>query len=97
MNTFVITVVVVGLSVGIAEALGEKPVPSPPNTIMVPPESDVRLAKVKGATQEKVGLLAYYPNEGGGYTFVKGKTILFMRSPTSRPYTHLHTSSPREQ
>jgi|HubBroStandDraft_2_1064218.scaffolds.fasta_scaffold554938_1 hypothetical protein len=76
---------VVGLSVPIAEA-DEKPTP-PPKLSTVTPENDWRLAKQTGAQLQKIGVLTYYPNTGGGYTFMKGKDIVFYALPFL-PTTH---------
>jgi hypothetical protein len=43
----------------------------------------VRLAKLKGAQPQKIGVLSYYPNKGGGYTFFEGKEIVFYALPYS--------------
>ncbi len=68
-------IVVVGLSVGTAAA-HDRPRPS-----AVTPAEDVRLAKVADAPPQKIGVLTYYPNKGGGYTFIEGKQILFYALP----------------
>jgi hypothetical protein len=39
-------------------------------------EKDARLAKLTNAPPQKIGILTYYPNKGGGYTFVQGKDIV---------------------
>ena len=44
-------------------------------------EDDSRLAKLTNAPPQKVGLLTYYPNKGGGYTFIQGKNIVFYALP----------------
>jgi hypothetical protein len=69
-------VLVVGLSVAAAKA-DEKTTPPPPKLSTLTPENDWRLAKQTGAQPQKIGGLTYYPNAGGGYTFMKGKDIVF--------------------
>jgi hypothetical protein len=64
-------ILVVGLSVGIADA------DAPP----LSPEKDARLAKVADAKATRIGILTYYPNQGGGYTFLEGKQIAFVALP----------------
>ncbi|HEV7999375.1 MAG TPA: hypothetical protein VGP63_05815 [Planctomycetaceae bacterium] len=44
-------------------------------------EKDVRLAKLTDSPPQQMGILAYYPNKGGGYTFVQGKEIVFYALP----------------
>ncbi|HEV3304255.1 MAG TPA: hypothetical protein VG055_31690 [Planctomycetaceae bacterium] len=44
-------------------------------------EKDTRLAKLTDAPPQKIGILTYYPNKGGGYTFVQGKDIVFYALP----------------
>jgi hypothetical protein len=39
-------------------------------------ENDARLAKLTDAVPQQIGILTYYPNHGGGYTFVQGKDIV---------------------
>jgi hypothetical protein len=71
---------VVGLSVPIAKAQDEKPTP-PWTPSALTPENDWRLAKRSGAQPQKIGLLSYYQNNGGGYTFIEGKDIVFYAVP----------------
>jgi hypothetical protein len=63
----------------------DKPTPSAPDLdpdfSNVAPENDSRLAKLKDAHPQKIGLLTYYPNNGGGYTFLDGKHIAFYALP----------------
>jgi hypothetical protein len=42
---------------------------------------DARLAKLTDAPLQKIGILTYYPNQGGGYTFLQGKDIVFYALP----------------
>jgi hypothetical protein len=77
MRPFVAAVLLVGLSVAIAKADGN---PTPPPS-MVAPEDDSRLAKQTGAQPQKIGVLSYYPNNGGGYTFVEHAHIAFYSLP----------------
>lgn len=44
-------------------------------------EKDARLAKLTNSPPQKIGVLTYYPNLGGGYTFVQGKDIVFYALP----------------
>jgi hypothetical protein len=76
---------VVGLSVPISKA-DEKLTP-PPLFSTVTPENDWRLAKKPGAQPRKIGVLSYYPNNGGGYTFLDGKDIEFYSLP-NEPTTY---------
>jgi hypothetical protein len=39
-------------------------------------EKDTRLAKLTDAAPQQIGILTYYPNQGGGYTFIQGKDIV---------------------
>ena len=79
MRRTLAVIVVVGLLVSIAEA-DEKPTP-PPTFSTVTPENDWRLAKQTGTQPQKIGVLSYYPNNGGGYTFLEGKHIAFYSLP----------------
>jgi hypothetical protein len=45
------------------------------------PEIDWRLAKLAHAKPAKIGVLTYYPNTGGGYTFTEGQQIVFYSLP----------------
>jgi hypothetical protein len=71
---------VVGLSVLIAKA-DDKPTPSAAEFSTIAPEIDSRLAKLKDVQPKKIGILTYYPNKGGGYTFMQGKSIVFYALP----------------
>jgi len=71
MRGMLAVLVVVGLSVGVADA--------DDNTLT--PENDVRLAKLSDAKPQKIGVLTYYPNKGGGYTFLEGEQIAFYALP----------------
>ncbi len=68
----------VGLSVHIAGASDGSPLAVDST---VPPDRDVRLARLTNAQPAKVGILTYYPNKGGGYTFMDGKRIDFYSLP----------------
>jgi hypothetical protein len=70
----------VGLSVGIACA-DEKPAPPPSRLTTLTPENDWRLAKRTGAQPQKIGILTYYLNKGGGYTFLRGERVEFYSLP----------------
>jgi hypothetical protein len=80
MRPLLAAVVVVGLSVRIAKA-DDKPTPPPSEPSTVAPEKDVRLACLANATPQKIGVLTYYPNKGGGYTFMAGERIEFYSLP----------------
>lgn len=69
----------VGLGISIGEA-DEKPGP-PPKLSTVTPENDWRLAIKPGAQPQKSGLFTYFPNQGGGYTFLEGKQIALYALP----------------
>jgi hypothetical protein len=84
-------VVVVGLSVGTARGA---PPPSvyrdsifaqheqrKATATRVALENDARLAKVADARPQKIGILTYYPNRGGGFTFREGATIVLYALP----------------
>jgi hypothetical protein len=45
------------------------------------PEIDWRLAKLAHAEPTKIGVLTYYPNNAGGYTFTEGEHIVFYALP----------------
>jgi hypothetical protein len=47
------------------------------------PETDSRLAQLANAQPKKIGVLTYYPNRGGGYTFKEGEQIVFYALPFS--------------
>jgi hypothetical protein len=68
------------LSVGMCVA-DDKATPPFSEPSAVAPEQDVRLAKLAGAQPQKVGILTYYPNEGGGYTFKEGNRLAFYALP----------------
>jgi hypothetical protein len=58
----------------------------------IPPEKDSRLAKVRDAKPNKVGILTYYPNKEGGYTFLEEGQIVFYAvpyEPTTRQVENL--------
>jgi hypothetical protein len=45
------------------------------------PESDSRLARIADAKPQKIGVLTFFPNKGGGYTFLEGKDVAFVALP----------------
>jgi hypothetical protein len=76
----------VGLLVGIADA-DDKATATASTGITLTPECELLLAKVAGARPQKIGILTYYPNQGGGYTFLEGREIAFYALPYL-PSTH---------
>jgi hypothetical protein len=47
----------------------------------IDPKNDVRLTKLKDSQPTRVGVLSYYANKGGGYTFMEGEDMLFYSLP----------------
>jgi hypothetical protein len=45
------------------------------------PEDDWRIAKFTVGQPQKLGILTYYPNLGGGYTFLEHEEIVFYSLP----------------
>ena len=80
MRPFLAAVVLAWLSVPIAEA-DDKPTSPAPKLSRLTPANDSRLAKAKGVQPQKIGVLTYYPNNGGGYTFIQEKHIIFYALP----------------
>jgi hypothetical protein len=78
MGRILALILVAGLSVPLAEA-GDKTPLAPSHE---PPERDLRLAKLTGAQPQKIGLLTYYPNQGGGYTFLERERVVFYALPS---------------
>jgi hypothetical protein len=77
MRPTLAAVVLIGLSAGFAHADDKlTAVPS-----MFTPEDDWLLDKQTGARPQKIGILTYYPNNGGGYTFMEGEDIVFYALP----------------
>jgi hypothetical protein len=64
-----------------AWALDDKPTPPPSKLSVFVPEDDWRLAKLTDVQPQKIGILTYYPNKGGGYTFKEGEQIAFYALP----------------
>jgi hypothetical protein len=81
MRPFVAALLVVGMSVGTVKASDDKPAAPPLKPSGVRPEKDVRIANLLGARPQKIGVLAYYPNKGGGYTFMEREHIVFYALP----------------
>jgi hypothetical protein len=79
MRPLLTAVFLLGLTVPIAEA-DAKTTP-PPKLSRLTPANDSRLAKAKGVQPQKIGVLTYYPNNGGGYTFIQEKYIIFYALP----------------
>jgi hypothetical protein len=77
-------ILVAGLSAPLAEAvsLAEAGDKTPLASSHEPPERDMRLAKLTGAQPQRIGLLTYYPNQGGGYTFLEREHIVFYALPS---------------
>jgi hypothetical protein len=71
--------VLVGLSLPIAAA-DDKTAPLP-SKLSTPAEDDWRLAKKTGTQPQKIGVLSYYRNQGGGYTFLEHEQIVFYGLP----------------
>jgi len=94
MRSTLALMLVVGLSVPIAEA-DEKPTP-PPKLSTVTPENDWRLAKQTGAQLQKIGVLTYYPTVGGGLTFVENGKVAFYALPYL-PVTSEHVRTVNRQ
>jgi hypothetical protein len=80
MRRTLAVMVVVWLSVAIAKA-DDKPTPPFSEASAVAPEQDVRLTKLPNAEPQTIGILTYYPNKGGGYTFMEGKQVAFVALP----------------
>jgi hypothetical protein len=79
MRPFLAAVALVGMSLAIAEA-ADKPASRPkPSTLS--PKNDSRLAKRPDAREHKIGLLSYYPNIGGGFTFLEKGDVAFYAMP----------------
>jgi hypothetical protein len=82
MRTSLAAMVLVGMCVGTAETAksqsGEiaKRDAGKVKAAQAELEKDTRLAKVTDAVPQQIGILTYYPNQGGGYTFVQGKDIV---------------------
>jgi hypothetical protein len=76
MKTFLAVSLLIGLSVGIADA--DDKATTPP---VGWPENDSRLAKLNDAEPKRIGILTYYPNEMGGYTFLEREHIVFYALP----------------
>jgi hypothetical protein len=88
MRRTLAVVLLVGLSVSIADADDTATAKASTGvSVTLTPESELLLAKVAGARPQKVGILTYYPNQGGGYTFLEGKEIAFYALPYL-PSTH---------
>jgi hypothetical protein len=73
MRKILALIVVLGLSVGIADASDYPPT--------VAPKNDVRLFNLTREEPKRIGILTYYPNVGGGYTFLEHEDIVFYSLP----------------
>jgi hypothetical protein len=92
MRPTLATVVLVGLLVLIAKA-DDKPTSQPLSDFIAEHEAriakaayadvekDPRLSKPTNAPLQKIGVLSYCPNKGGGYTFFEGGHLLFYSLP----------------
>jgi hypothetical protein len=79
MRRTLTAIVVACVSVSIGNAGEQRTPPPKPNTDA--PENDWRLAIKPRAQPQKIGILTYFPNKGGGYTFIEGKEIAFYALP----------------
>jgi hypothetical protein len=79
MRPIVAAVVLVGMCAGDD---------SPPGA----PENDWRIAKVTVGQPQKIGILTYYPNLGGGYTFLEHGNIVFYALPLLPTTYHIDRS-----
>jgi hypothetical protein len=79
MKAILAATLLVGLSVAIAKADDNLTRRWRPNTL--PHEEDWRLATKPAAQPKKIGVLTYFPNNGGGYTFLEGEHIAFYALP----------------
>jgi hypothetical protein len=80
MRPILAAVVLIGLLVGFAYAK-DKSAPPVTDFSMVGPEYDARLAKLEDAQPRRSGILTYYPNNGGGYTFKEDGEMAFYAMP----------------
>ncbi len=80
MRTKLATLLLLGLGIGIAYA-DERPTPLLSKLTALKSETHWRLAKLADAQPQKIGILTYYPNEGGGYTFLERGGIAFYALP----------------
>jgi hypothetical protein len=76
MNPLLTAVVLAGMCFG-----DDKPAAPPLEPCNVTPDKDVRLACLADAKPQKIGVLTYYPNKGGGYTFMEVERIAFYSLP----------------
>jgi hypothetical protein len=83
MRPFLAAVLLVGMFVG------DYKLAYPVDFRKVKPENDSRLAKLTKTPSQKVGILTYYSNRGGGYTFIDGGSIAFYALPYL-PTTYKH-------
>jgi hypothetical protein len=76
MPRTLILAVVLGLSVSVAK-------PSDDSQFVAdsPVRRDFRLAQPAGVHAKKIGVLMYYPNKAGGYTFLQHGDIVFYALP----------------
>ncbi len=77
MRPLLAVVLLAVLGVSIAEGEDDPPGAN----LTLPPEKDYRLAKLTDAQTQRIGILTYYPNKGGGYTFMEGKQVEFYSLP----------------
>jgi hypothetical protein len=78
VRPLLLLLVLVGACVGKTDASDDQE-PGVESTLA--PEKDSRLAKLANARPQKIGVLTYYPNDGGGYTFTEEGTIVFCALP----------------
>jgi hypothetical protein len=79
MRRILAVIVLACVSVAIARAEEKPTPPSKPSTVT--PDKDVRLACLTDAQSQKIGVLTYYQNKGGGYTFMEREHIVFYALP----------------
>jgi hypothetical protein len=77
MRPLLAAVALVGMSVATAKA--DKKPTAPPS--LVAPEDDSRLTTQADAQPQKIGVLSYFPNNGGGYTFLERGQLAFYSLP----------------
>jgi hypothetical protein len=104
MKTILAAALFTGLSVGMADA-ADKPAARPlfnfdarDDAPTVTPENDARLGKLPKTEARTIGVLTYYRNKGGGYTFLENGHLVFYALP-HMPITSIvqHTVDTRDK